>query len=526
MTYALTERPERLFTGLAAMCGLVYVFLMPPGQTPDEAFHFHRAWHVSEGHLFPQVTGEWGGGEVPSSLLRVTGDFGNLPLQPDQQTRVSKFGPLLNLPLRPEDRQTVPFGGAAYYSFVPYLPQALGIAAAREMGAGPLPLFYAGRLANLALAVVLVFWAIRLTPCFKLVLGLVSLIPMTVHQFGSFSPDASTIGTAFLLTALFLRLALAPAGQATASGLAALFSVATWLTLCKFPYALLALLWFAVPVERLGSRRRHAFLGAALLLVTFGLAVGQTQLRKFTPGTMPAPILTGPTSLDAQIEFIRTHPLGYARILSATIAEHGKIWIDQLSMLGWLDTTLNPLAMHVFWTFMVVLALGDRAGPLPPVRLRLVGLGTALLCLVVILTSCYVFGCPVRHKLIIGPQGRYFLPFLPLLLLPFYNRTVEVRVNRGLLFAWTVAAGAAIQVVAFAGITRRYYFEPDAQRWFAPLGLAAAALVLGVVAAWAARRRESVVVQTADRMFEDRGDRRRLLESTASEAPSEAPFSV
>ena len=140
--------PEFLFPALLLAFGLVFVFVLPPCQTPDELAHFLRAYQVSEGHMVPMLVRQQGGGAVPVSLLQVLEPFRRLPLHPDQQTSLDALAPLWSVPLHPHQRREVPFANSTYYSFVPYVPQAAGIAAARAVGAGPLALFYAGRISQ------------------------------------------------------------------------------------------------------------------------------------------------------------------------------------------------------------------------------------------------------------------------------------------------------------------------------------------------------------------------------------------
>jgi uncharacterized membrane protein len=487
----LARRPEYLFAALLAGFGLIFALGIPPIQTPDEPSHFHRAYQVSEGALTTHMVGEWGGGEVPESVLHVAERFNFLVFHSELHTTAKPFEELAATPLEPDIRRAVPFPGSTYYSFVPYVPQALGIAAARAAGSGPLGLMYAGRLANLALAVVLVFLAIRITPIFKLVLGTIALLPITVQQFASQSPDGSTIAVAFLFVAFLLRWAVDPPAILRRRALAALYALAGWLTLCKFPYAFLTLIYFAIPVRVLGSRRRYWAVATCLLMLVFGLAAGLTQLRNTTPDRL-VPDGRG-VSIAKQTQFIRTHPLLYAKIMTSTAAEHGKVWIDQLSMLGWLDTPVNALAMHLYLVFMVIVALGDRTKSLQP-GWRLVGMGllASLLCWAVIVTSCYVVGCAVRSPLIVGPQGRYFVPFLPLLMLPLYNRILRVECDPRMLQALTGAGCTAILLVSVVSFVRRYYFAPERQPLFATVGLIAAFGLIAVVAWWTKRRSESL----------------------------------
>jgi hypothetical protein len=491
--------PEYLFPSLLALFGVVFALGMPPFQTPDEDSHFFRAYQVSTGRLTPRRIGEWGGGRVPASLLRCHEAFRHLMFHTERQTSWEEFAPFAGAPLAPKKREPRTFPGSAYYSFVPYLPQALGVAVARAVGCGPLGVLYAGRLANLALGVLLLHLALRVTPVFKLVIGAVALIPVTVQQMASSSPDASTIGVAFLFTAFLFRLVLVERARAVGRGtIAALLLLAAWLTLCKFPYATLALLYLAVPPVRFGCRRRYLLVGTGLAAVTLGLTAAMTQLKKYTPDR----IIIGSenqASIGGQVAAIRADPLHFANVCAATVAEHGKIWLDQLGSLGWLDTPVNPLALHALLVFLVLLGLGDHAGSLhPPWRLKAAGLLAAGLCTLVILFCCYVSGCTVGAPLVIGPQGRYWVPVLPLLLLPLVNRSVRVWAHPRLLRGLTGAVSSAVLVVAAASFLRRYYCAPELQLQIAPAALGAAALLVVLCCIVTGRRYATAVASSPD----------------------------
>ena len=87
----------------------------------------------------------------------------------------------------------------ANYGPIGYLPQAAGIAVGRLFGAPPLICFYLARLANLLVAVTLLFFAIRLAPFGKQLFVLMALLPVTMMELASVSSDALTIAGAIVL---------------------------------------------------------------------------------------------------------------------------------------------------------------------------------------------------------------------------------------------------------------------------------------------------------------------------------------
>src|SRR6516165_10403522 len=97
--------PQYLIPSLLALFGVVFALGMPPFQTPDEDSHFFRAYQVSRGRLLPRMIDGWGGGLVPSSLMRVHQTFLHLAFRPEEQTSWKEFAPYLDAPLAPEARE-------------------------------------------------------------------------------------------------------------------------------------------------------------------------------------------------------------------------------------------------------------------------------------------------------------------------------------------------------------------------------------------------------------------------------------
>lgn len=489
--------PEHLFAALVGVFGLFFVFCLPPGQGADEPSHYPRAYHISEGHFFPQMFRdcEWGGGDLPRSVQWMIGVCFHVGNNSQAQVTLEQFRPLLRMRERPHDRLSIIYPTAAHYSFVPYIPAASAILITRSVGLRMLPQFYAGRLANLALAVVALFWAIRLCPVLKMAFGMTAMIPIAVQQCSTYSPDASTLSTACLLTSLLLRLALQagpPIGRGT---VAALIGLTVWLTLCKFPYVILLLLYAAVPVARIGGARRYVALAAALGLAVACCMPLVQHGRQYVPNRMIGP---ANSNIDCQIASIKQDPLRFAQVLVATVADHSPMWVDQLGHLGWQDTHVNRLALHLYLLMLVLVALADGAAWMaPPSRLKWAAVSACGICLVVILTSCYIAGSTPESQLIYGPQGRYFLPLVPLLMLALSNRAFQVRADARFVLSLAAASGGAVLLVTVVTVIRRYYISTDLELRISPAAFAAALALVVAVTAWASRRWGSSAVLDA-----------------------------
>jgi hypothetical protein len=196
---------------------LALTFLTPPFQVPDEPQHFFRAYQISEfslrsggapGRAAGQGVGA--GATLPASLPELVEHFmGSRAVLAPRPVRPTKLRATwaAAVPLDPGRRVFVDFSNTAFYTPLPYLPQAIAIAIGRWAGLGPLGLLYAARLLNGLIAVGITAVSLRLLPFGRLAACVAALLPMVHYEFASAAPDAALIASSFLFTALSLRAA-------------------------------------------------------------------------------------------------------------------------------------------------------------------------------------------------------------------------------------------------------------------------------------------------------------------------------
>ena len=403
-------KPELIFAGLLAAFGLVFALELPPCTVADENTHFLRTYSVSRGHLTPRLMFHgYGGDRFPDSVYNIPMIAVRLWGRPDQKVTSDDFRSMRAASDSAATFRSASFGGAAMYTFVPYIPQAAGVLLARAAHLNPLLVFYAGRLANLLFAVVLVYFAVRITPIFKCVLGALVLSPISVQQYASYSPDATVNGVSLLLVAVLLRVALGSGPPARGHVLAGIVGLTAWLTVSKFPYAAVIALFAAIPAARIGSRRRYVLLGLGLAALVVGLMVFTTRASR---GLAPDSHLVSGyrSSIPGQMAYIKTHPLKYVKVCVKTCVEHSYQWIHHLTTLGALDTGLAPLYIHLFLLFLAAVAVLDQ--PFAIVlsrRMKLAAVAAGVLSMGLMFTAQYAWHCAGRRSRRRGHAG----PLLP-----------------------------------------------------------------------------------------------------------------
>jgi len=411
-------RPWRLCLILGMLGAVPLVFLTPPFQVPDEHQHFFRAYQLSEGRARSIVVDGKAGAVLPSSLPEVAAQFlGSLAFHiarpPKAQPLAAERGASFHRPLDPDRREFVDFTGAAFYSPLPYLPQAAAIGFGRAIGAGPLVLFYMARLANAIATVSMLAWALRLMPTGQRVGLLLALLPIAIFVYGSLSPDSLLIAAAFLFTALMARGCLR--GRWTAGEVVT--SIASGLVFCSLKPVYAPLLLLGLPAALRRGSTSHAL---AVLALVCSITLGATAL--WLSYTSSALVLQKPgTDISGQIAFIAGDPGGYARVVYWTILRRWHEYREQLvGVLGWLNIRL-PAFAYVLPLVGLLFCIPTSCGkaqrlPLIAVPWIAVLVGSSAL---LVMTALYLYWTPVGDDDVVGVQGRYFLPLMAPLAVAF-----------------------------------------------------------------------------------------------------------
>lgn len=393
-----SDRAARLYLALALPVALLFASITPPFQVPDEVGHYWRAAAIARGQFAATMVDGKPGGVVPVAsrdLVAVTWMELAGKETKYEQARIAEARKL-----RPGD-ESVRVSFPAFYTAVPYAPQAVALAATRSMP--PLIGFRAARAANAVAGVLLIALAMRLLPAAAWVFGTVGLMPMFLFLAGSMSADVVTVGLAFCATAAALR---RDAGARLTR--VALPLVSLLLALAKPAYVLIPLLSL-VRLRKGGER----LVVLATMAATIAGAVVSAAMARAAWFPMRGDAVT---DARAQLAFVLHHPFAFLRTAVADYASHGMSYVDHfVGRLGWLDVGLPRAAIVASLVLILysALSLSTRID-LPA---RLLSFGVFASTLLVISLSQYVAWTPVGSSSIDGIQGRYFLPIAPALLL-------------------------------------------------------------------------------------------------------------
>jgi len=176
-----TNNPIRFFLITALLFGLIYLFLIPPFQFPDEGHHYYRAYHISDGNFFGEKTLDSRfGGMIPKSMVKFENDFRFLRYNYNQKSNYKSIIDHNQSPLEKNKRIFADFPNVAYYAPFPYFPQSIGIGFGKMINAPPLTLLYLSRMVAFLCWLLIVWWGLRIVPFHKWTFVAVALLPASL----------------------------------------------------------------------------------------------------------------------------------------------------------------------------------------------------------------------------------------------------------------------------------------------------------------------------------------------------------
>lgn len=429
--------------------GSISMLVFPPGSVPDETYHYYNSYHYANVIL--------GIHDDSSSSLSMRSCDANFVHDKFSSYYKSDSGLGLGVDAKgmdyfrkhifqQEDTHTITTlhsdnqvaftnGGGVLQSRI---ATAAGILIGRALSLNSLLTFYLGRIFNLILFSFLVFLAIRIIPYGSKIIAAISLLPMSINLAASYSYDSAIMGLAFLLIALLLR-AVSMQGPIRAREVISILLVSFLLAPLKLVYAPLVIIGLFIPRKRFASIYCESLFKASLILICLisiliwqipnlggFLGAGDNAAAAATQTGLAESEPSSPTIL-----FLFMHPLRTLMVFIKTIYETGGWLVDTTigSSLGWFQPSIVA-PWFITPAYIVLLFVASQRFS---VNSKIISLNRKvlfgivfLICAALLFAVFYLTTIADTHNstlLIIGMQGRYFIPILPLLLL-------LLRVNR------------------------------------------------------------------------------------------------
>jgi len=425
---------------------LIFTFLVPPFQKPDEQTHFEQSLIISKGFLSCQKKSN---NTIPIEkkyISFIKTPYLDLLTHGETKLPVSIF--LKDLFSNIQDNKKINFNIDHLCSFpiVSYLPQAFALTVTSISKLNPIMSLYSGRL---FMSILGYFWFLylykRIAKNFKLILLFTFALPMTLHQISSFSYDAVQIMLALTFFMLIINENIGVNAQ--------LFTVLLlFLVSKKIGYEGFFLFLFLIPFE-------------IKPMIILGLIFAPFYLLSKLSGTYDLQYFASNQVFDPlhQLNFLFSNPINIFKVLVATTIHRFTFYLQSLiGIFGWLEYGLDPLSYLLYGLFFIYVIVETRH------TLSLHKNKTILLSLTLIISYIFIILLgfvfyTVKGTLISGGiQGRYFIPFVPFIILLITQFTQKInwpkiKMGNNVKNIFSILIIIYLMTATFYSVFKRYY---------------------------------------------------------------------
>ena len=422
-SFCLFSRPncgiEKVFVLFVLTLGVAYMVVFPAESAPDEDRHIISAYNVSNILL---------GGPKPEEALvyfradDLTGLYGEFPNANTYMTMCAQ----VNDARQNGDYVLVKEDFIIQTPFWTYLPQAVGISLGRILNCNGTITILLGRFFSLLFFVAVTYYSIKIIPFGKEILFAVSMLPMTLELAASYSYDTLILALSFLFIALMCRLIFEKEAL-TIKDILLPTIVLALLAPHKYVYTPLILLSLLLPGEKYQAKKEK-WISVGIL---FG---GMLLVMLLLSGKQPIYLPGDVTTEYRTVAYCLRHIDEVVGVYIRTVLTNASYYLSTMvgMSLGWLEI---PMPQEVLLLSVLLLLMATiRTDSEPKTLLKNSHCFGFLLCALCVfgltLTAMLLNWTPIWSKVILGVQGRYFLPVLPLLLL--CARKMDIRSGKSM----------------------------------------------------------------------------------------------
>lgn len=410
---------------LAFFCG-VCLFIFPPFTVPDERTHYVSAYHISNCFTFNFS-------DTQDALVMRECDeeyINNYSNSVHNREYISENGFNKTFADKTE-KVTSDCGYISGIKASAYLCSGLGIAAARAIGLGPYYTFQMARIFNAAMCVILIYFAMKLMPFGKIAVAAISLLPISLHITASVSYDNFTFGGIMLLFAYIMNLMYSDK-KIGWKNILILTAMLIIIVSPKVVYIGVAAILLIIPKEKFKVPKYHLAIKIGLGLITV-CAVLLLQIGSIST------INANAVSNGYTLSYIIKNPFKMCSMLLLTVLTQCDFYLkSMISYFGWFEF---ETAWYVAVPYVVAVAFAFMRKKGEPHQLDTLQRCYSLLLFtaVFLLTELALLmdHTDITSQIVLGVQGRYFIPALPLIFLFVRSDSVELSADfdRKLLFA-------------------------------------------------------------------------------------------
>lgn len=424
---------------MVLVLGIMFALITPIMNSPDEPSHVGTAFALAEGNFLKTSAEQVVYTEGFTQLNYDYGIIANPAQQYIDWTQMPNFidNNFINVPV-PAETITTTWGAAKF--FLGYLPQTAGLAFGHLLNLNLAAYFYIGRIFNIVVYAFCAYFAVKISPKFKLYLSVIALLPMSLFIAGSYNPDGLTYGLALLVGAKFADMFFNTDALINKKDILIMAALTALLCMNKYSLGLIALLTFFIPVKRFESRRLKWFGALFILIVSFIAAYAVMSWETYAAGgessLAEGYVNDRGANASLQLSFLLNNPGTAVSIFSTAIMNDlGKEMLNLFALGGAREYGLFDILSLCYFAFLAVVAFSytrfqseEIKAVFVPGKTRVLIFGVIVITIFLTYLALYLTWTPLYVNTIEGVQSRYFVGLFPLI--PFLGQNIYPKVTK------------------------------------------------------------------------------------------------
>ncbi|MCR5233020.1 MAG: DUF2142 domain-containing protein [Lachnospiraceae bacterium] len=433
-----TDDAQKLALPILIAVGLIFMLSMSPGSESDDDYHYYSAFKLSNAMM----------GRKDVSIIENKYEYKLYANHHSSESYVEVIEGLFDRSHGDKDGTFVYSGQADGLRWpVSHIAPALGITVGRLLGMNFIQIFTLARLTNLAVYIALVVTAVRLVPKNKEFILFVAMTPTAMQDATQLSYDTIINGISFLFIAYVFKLAT-DEKQCTWKDVVLGIVMIIAMAPIKVIYGILIFLLFVIPRDRFKSNKDRVATLAISLTGLAGIVIGLSA--RF----IKAVLTVNDSRIEAQtytIQYAFREPIKCMHIVLYSIDE--TLWDIFESCIGNALSgakTINvPEYLPMGLLLIMMLCVLSEKSMMQAQRQKLLFALIGIVGTVAVYVAMMFAATTLGANKIVGVQGRYFIPFLPLLLYSVSRNREMIQVKRMKLFIpfWFILVGYIVNIM-------------------------------------------------------------------------------
>src|SRR5574344_1387499 len=413
-----------LYIILAITIGIIHSIVTPLFSQSDEPVHFYRAYEISEGYVItPSHDGKLSN-FFPKSFQEILYSGVN---EKREYKRYNDIEYMISVPLNKDDQELV--GDYSSYNFICYLPNIIGMKLGTILNLNPYLIGILGRISSLIICAILIGLGIKKIPYGKIFSLIIFLSPVVLSYFAAISADGIIIAASFLFISNILYF-IKTKRTITKKDIIVFALLSSCLFMCKRAYFPIIGLYLLLPNECVNNKKWKFLYFIINLIIPFVIYM---LISKISPYVTPN--ISDINTFNNIIKWIIKNPISYGLIVLRTTLNNSFDFLSNIFAGDFLCH--HQISLYSFIPIMyIIIAVISYFSESSSIKYKnnlqkIFIVSIPVLIYLLIATAMYVYNTApsnsVGYPIIIGIQGRYLIPLLPLLL--FINKNKNLKIN-------------------------------------------------------------------------------------------------